>query len=165
MMNRPIEAVVIRATLKRSALGERVYDDVVLRRRDGSELRLGRVTAARRLGDVLAPGREGRFDFHDVMGTQGLHAFAPIGGVTTIAFPLLVERIFALLAIVNIVIVSAWLADDGLLALVPLMLGIAATAAWATWRGCREAVLHDLKYESRVAAIRSHRQAVMQRSA
>ncbi len=164
MMNRPIDAVVVSATLKRAALGERVYRDVTLRRRDGSEQPLGQVTVAEKLGDVLTPGREGRFYFHDVMGAQGLHAYAPVGGSEQIAFPLLIERIFGGLALLNLLIVSGWLAAEAGLQLVPLMLGVLATTAWATTRGCREAVLHDLRYESRVAASRSHRRAVMHRA-
>lgn len=173
MMNRPIDAVVVSAALKRAAFGERVYDGVILRRRDGSETHVGRVTVASRLGDTLIPGRDGRFHFHDVMGSQGLHAFTPsrapadrnaasASAGAEIAFPMLIERAFALLAVINLAIVAAWLSTDALLPMVPLALGIAATTAWATWRGCREAVLHDFKYESRVAA-RSHRQAVLGR--
>lgn len=161
MMNRPIEAVIVAATLKRAALGERVYTAVTLRRRDGSEQDLGRVTVAERLGDVLIPGREGCFYFHDMMGTQGLHAFRPVGGTEQVAFPQLVERIFALLAFLNLALVSSWLAADAGLQLVPLMLGVIATTAWATCRSCREAVLHDLRFEGQVAAASNHRQAVL----
>ena len=161
MMNRPINAVVVSATLSRVRLGERVYRDVILRRRDGSEQRLGQVIVADRLGEVLVPGREGCFSFHDVMGAQGLHAYQPVGGTAKVAFPMLFERAFGALALLNLMLVSAWLAAEAGLQLVPLMLGVLATAAWATCRGCREAVLHDLKYESRVAAVRNHRQAVL----
>jgi hypothetical protein len=161
MMNRPIEGMVIAATLKGSAFGQSVYQDVTLRRRDGSEQPLGGVMVAARLADALRPGREGRFYFHDILGSQGLHAFQPLGGAATIAFPQLVERAFALLAVLNLALVGAWIAAEGGLQLVPLMLGVLGTTAWATCRGCREAVLHDLQYESRVAATRSHRQAVL----
>jgi|GEM_PF-4504198 len=161
MMNRPIDAVVISATLKRAGLGERVYRDVVLRRRDGVEQQLGQVTVAERLGDVLVPGREGCFSFHDVMGAQGLHAYRPAGGSERVAFPMLVERIFGLLALLNLALVSASLSAEAGLQLVPLMLGVLATAAWATCRGSREAVLHDMRFENRVSAARSHRQAVL----
>ena len=161
MMNRPINAVVVSARLKRATYGERVYSDVTLRRRDGSEQKLGQVTAAGALGDVLTPGREGCFYFHDMMGAQGLHAYRPLGGAERVAFPMLVERVFALLAILNLAMVSAFLAAEAGLPLVPLMLGVLATTAWATCRGCREAVMHDFRFESRMAASRSHRQAVM----
>lgn len=161
MMNRPINAVVVTARLKRAGFGERVYREVTLRRRDGVEQRLGQVTAPEALGDVLTPGREGCFHFHDMMGAQGLHAYRPVGGCERIAFPMTVERIFGILAVLNLALVSAFLAAEAGLPLVPLMLGVLATTAWATCRGCREAVLHDLKFESRVAGSRNHRQAVM----
>ena len=161
MMNRPIDAVVVTARLKRSALGERVYTDVTLRRRDGSEQQLGRVTAPASLSDVLTPGREGCFYFHHMLGAQGLHAYRPAGGAEQTAFPMLVERVFGLLALLNLAVVSAFLSVEAGLPLVPLMLGMLATTAWATCRGSREAVLHDLRYESRLAAARNHRQAVM----
>jgi hypothetical protein len=161
MMNRPIHAIVVSARLKRAAFGERVYADVTLRRRDGSEQQLGQVTSPEALGDVLTPGHEGCFYLHDMMGAQGLHGFRPVGGAETVAFPMLVERAFALLAILNLAMVSAFLAAEAGLPLVPLMLGVLATTAWATCRGCREAVLHDFRFESRLAASRSHREAVM----
>lgn len=164
MINRPINAVVVTARLKRAALGQRVYRDVTLRRRDGSEQQVGTVTVAETLGDVLTPGREGCFYFHDMMGAQGLHGYRPVGAAERVAFPMLVERIFGLLAILNLVLVSAFLAAEAGLPLVPLMLGVLATTAWATCRGCREAVLHDLRFERRVAAARSHRQAVLGRA-
>jgi len=161
MMNRPIEGVVVSATLKRAALGERVYRDVTLRGRDGSELQLGLVSVAEPLGEVLVPGREGRFSFHDMIGAQGLHGYRPTGGAERIAFPMLLERVFALLAAINLMLVSAWLAAEAGLQLVPLIVGVLATMAWASCRGIREAVLHDCKHESRVASARSHRQAVL----
>jgi len=161
MMNRPIDAVVVSANLKRSGLGERVYCDVVLRRRDGSELRLCQVTVSNKLGDVLVPGREGCFSFHDMLGSTGLHAYRPVGGPERVAFPMLVERLFAALAVINLLMVSVWLASQAGLQVVPLMVGVLATMAWATARALREAVLHDFKYESRTAAVRSHRQAVL----
>lgn len=161
MMNRPIDGVVIAATLKGRAFGQRAYHDVTLRRRDGQEQRIGGIMVAERLGDVLIPGREGRFFFHDVMGSQGLHAYQPIGGEVRLAFPMLVERAFALLALLNLALVAAYISMDGALQIVPLMVGVLGTTAWATCRGCREAVLHDLKYESRVAASRSYREAVL----
>lgn len=160
MMNRPVDAVIVSATLKRVALGERVYNDVVLRRRDGCEQRLGQVTAADRLGDVLVAGREGCFHFHDLLEAQGLHAYRPLGGDEQVAFPMLVERVFGLLALLNLSLVAGWLAAEAGLQLMPLMVGVLATMAWATCRGIREAVLHDLRFERRVAAARSHREAV-----
>ena len=165
MMNRPIDATLVSATLKRCALGERLYGDVTLRRRDGTEQRIGRVTVASRLGDVLTPGQAGRFFFHDVMGAQGLHAFAPVNGPTRIFFPMLVERTFALLALLNLCLVSGWLAYNGVLQILPLTLTVVATAAWAACRGCREAVLHDTRYEGRVAAASTHREAVLRKYA
>jgi hypothetical protein len=161
MMNRPIDAVVVTARLKRAALGERVYTDVTLRRRDGVEQQLGRVTVPAALADVLTPGRQGCFYFHDLLGAQGLHAYRPVGGTERTAFPMLVERVFGLLAFLNLALVSAFLAAEAGLPLVPLMLGVLATTVWATCRGSREAVLHDLKFERRLAASRNHRQAVM----
>lgn len=161
MMNRPIEGVVISATLKGSAFGQRVYQNVTLRRRDGAEQAIGGVMVAARLSGALTPGQEGRFYFHDIMGSQGLHAYEPVGGKVVLAFPKLVERVFALLALLNLAMVGGWISADGGLPLVPLMLGVLATTAWATCRGCREAVLHDFKYESRVSASRNHRRAVL----
>ncbi|HEY0115034.1 MAG TPA: hypothetical protein VGB54_04875 [Allosphingosinicella sp.] len=161
MMNRPIDGVVVSARLKASAFGQSVYADVTLRRRDGAEQSLGGVMVSDRLSEVLTSGTAGRFFFHDIMGSQGLHAFEPLGGAARIVFPMLVERVFGLLALANLAIVAAWLSANSELQFVPLMLGVLGTIAWATCRGAREAVLHDFKYESRIAASRSHRQAVL----
>lgn len=165
MMNRPIEGVITAATRKASAFGQTVYRDVTLRRADGVEQKLGGVMVAAKLEQALQPGSEGRFFFHDVMGSQGMHGFAPRGGKTELAFPKLVEHVFAALALVNLGLVAAWISAEGALQLVPLMIGVLATTAWATCRGLRQAVMHDFKYESRVAAARTHRQAVFGRHA
>lgn len=161
MMNRPIDALVVSAALKRSAFGERVYRDVVLRRRDGAEIRMGQVSVSNQLGEVLVPGREGCFSFHDLLGATGLHAYRPVGGQERVAFPMLIERLFAWLAIANLMLVTAWLASQAGFQLVPLTVGVLATMAWATCRALREAVMHDFKYESQAACTRSHRQAVL----
>jgi hypothetical protein len=161
MMNRPIEGVVIAGTRKGAAFGQSVFRDVVLRRRDGVEQKLGGVMVASSLDHALVPGAEGRFFLHEMMGSQGLHGFEPAGGTTQLAFPKLVERVFAVLAFINLALCGAWISATGDLQLVPLMVGVLATTGWATCRGCREAVLHDFRFEDRVAAARTHRQAVL----
>ena len=160
MMNRPIEGIVKSARLKHAAFGEHVFTDVVIRLRDGSEREIGKVSAASDLADVLTPGREGCFYFHDVMGAQGLHAYRACGEAEHVAFPKRIERMFFIVALLNLGMVSVYLSGEWGLPLVPLTLGVMATCAWAFMRGSREAVLHDLRYESRMAA-RSHRRAVM----
>lgn len=160
MMNRPIEGTVARAQLRHVAFGEHVFRNVVIRLRDGSERELGRVSAASDLADVLTPGREGCFYFHDVMGSQGLHAYRAMGEKEHVAFPKRIERMFFIVALLNLGMVSVYLSGEWGLPLVPLTIGVMATAAWAIMRGSREAVLHDLRYESRMMA-RSHRRAVM----
>lgn len=160
MMNRPIEGVVQSARLKHAAFGEHVFTDVVIRLRDGSARELGKVSAASDLADVLTPGREGCFYFHDVMGSQGLHAYRAKGEKEHVVFPKRIERMFFIVALLNLGMVSVYLSGEWGLPLVPLTLGVIATAAWAIMRGSREAVLHDLRYESRMMA-RSHRRAVM----
>lgn len=162
MMNRPIDGVVLTARLTRATFGENVYRDVVLRRRDGSEVEIGQVRVAGQLGQVLVPGREGRFHFQAWMGVQGLYAYAPAGRSAAVAFPMHAERGFALLALLNLAMVAAWLAAEAGLPLLPLTLGVLATSAWATCRASRETLTHALKYEHRAAAARrSHRAAVM----
>ncbi len=160
MMNRPVEGTVLSARLKHAAFGEHVFGDVVIRLRDGSEREIGKVSAANDLADVLTPGREGCFYFHDVMGAQGLHAYRASGETEHVAFPKRVERMFFIIALLNLGLVSVFLSGEWGLPLVPLTLGVMATAAWAIMRGSREALLHDLRYESRMMA-RSHRRAVM----
>lgn len=161
MMNRPMEGVVIAATMRGGALGQRSYRDVALRRTDGSEQRLGNVLVAEKLGDVLVPGRTGRFYFHDILGSQGLHAFQPAGETARLAFPKLVEHMFALLAALNLALVSAGISMSGELQMVPLTLGVLGTTAWASCRALRQAVLHDFRYERQLGGARSYRQAVM----
>jgi hypothetical protein len=95
------------------------------------------------------------------MASQRIHAFAPVDESPRVAFPMLVERTFALIALLNLVLVSIGLAYQTGLPVLSLMLGVAATAAWAACRGSREAVLHDLRQEGRVAAAASHRHAVL----
>lgn len=160
MHHSPIEGRMVAATLSRSFAGERVYRGVVIRRRDGADQRIGRVTVPAQLADVMAEGSEGRFFLHDVMGSRGLHAFAAADGSPRTAFPRLTEIVFAVLAAFNLLIVAVALTYEAGLPIVPLALGVLATSAWAACRGTREAILLDFG-NRRYAAARTHRQAVL----
>lgn len=161
-MNRPIEGIVTAATLRRRLLGHSFWRDVTVRRADGTEVRFARLTTAARLDAALAVGKAGRFHFHDLVGVQGLHAFAETDGRETAnAFPKLVETAFAGLALLNLGLAAGWMSLSGVLSPVPLATGVLATMAWATCRGARQAILHDLKFDNRLAARRTHRAVVM----
>jgi hypothetical protein len=162
MMNRPIEGIVTSATLVRRLARHSFWRDVTLRRADGTEVNFSRLTVATPLEAALAQGTAGKFHFHDIVGAQGLHAFSAAGrGEPVQAFPKLVEHLFAGLAVLNLALAAGWISLGGVLAPVPLTTGVLATMAWATCRGARQAVLHDLRYENRLAARRTHRAAVM----
>lgn len=151
MMNRPIDGRIMQARLVRARFGQRVYSEVAIRRHDGTSITLGKIVAARALADALVPGQEGRFYFHDILGAQGLHGHRRTDGTEIHDFPVGMEWALAALALVNLIVAGACLNSAAGLCLLPLVLGVMALIGWIASRACRQAILHDLNHERRVA--------------
>lgn len=147
MMHRPIEGILTVARLKRSLLGQSVFTDVTVRRFDGSHERIGDIVLSDRLRDALVPGASGRFYFHDVAGTKGMHGFKPAGGTARMAFPTLHERIFAAFGGLNLALAIGWLLLTGNLRLLPLLVGVLAMTGWVIYRASRQAIMHDSQHD------------------
>ena len=147
MMHRPIEGTLMVARLKRSLLGQSVYSDVTVRRMDGTQEAIGDIVISAKLRDALVPGASGRFYFHDIAGTRGMHGFKPAGGAARMAFPVLHERVFAAFGALNLVLAVGLLLLSGELRLLPLLVGVLALTGWVIYRASRQAILHDSEHD------------------
>ena len=147
MMHRPIEGTLMVARLKRSFLGQSVYTDVTVRRMDGSHEPIGTIVIADQLRDALVPGASGRFYFHDIAGTRGMHGFKPAGGAARMIFPMLHERMFAAFGGVNLLLALGLMLLSGDLRLLPLLVGVLAMTGWVIYRASRQAIMHDSEHD------------------
>ena len=147
MMHRPIEGTLMVPRLKRSLLGQSVYSDVTVRRMDGSQETVGDIVISDKLRDALAPGASGRFYFHDIAGTRGMHGFKAAGGAARMAFPMLHERVFAAIGGLNLMLAITLVLLTGELRLLPLLVGVLATTGWVIYRASRQAILHDSEHD------------------
>ena len=148
MMHRPIEGTLMVARLKRSLLGQSVYREVTVRRGDGRQEAIGDIVISNKLRDALVPGASGRFYFHDIAGTRGMHGFKPGGAAAArIAFPMLHERVFAAFGGINLMLAAALLLLTGELRLLPLLIGVLAITGWVIYRASRQAILHDSEHD------------------
>ena len=143
MMHRPIEGTLMVARLKRSLLGQSSYSGVTVRRMDGSQEAVGDIVISDKLRDALVPGASGRFYFHDVAGTRGMHGFKPAGGAVRMVFPMLHERMFAAFGGLNLALALGLMLLTGELRLLPLLVGVLAMTGWVIYRASRQAILHD----------------------
>ncbi len=147
MMHLPIEGTLMVARLKRSLLGQSVYSDVTVRRMDGTQEAIGDIVISDKLRDALVPGASGRFYFHDIAGTRGMHGFKPTGGAARMAFPVLHERVFAAFGALNLALAVGLLLLSGELRLLPLLVGVLALTGWVIYRASRQAILHDSEHD------------------
>jgi len=147
MMHRPIEGTVMVARFKRSVLGQSSYSDVTVRRMDGSHETFENVVVSDTLRDALVPGQSGRFYFHDVAGTRGMHGFKPACGAARMAFPVLYERMFAAFGALNLLLALGLMIVTGDLRLLPLLVGVLAATGWVIYRASRQAIMHDSEHD------------------
>ena len=147
MMHRPIEGTLTVARFKRSLLGQSVYDEVAVRRMDGSHEKFDNVVVSDELRDALVPGASGRFYFHDIAGTRGMHGFKPAGGAARMIFPVLHERIFAAFGALNLTLAIGLMLMGGELRLLPLLVGVLAMTGWVIYRASRQAIIHDSEHD------------------
>jgi hypothetical protein len=154
MMNHPIEGTLVQARPRSRWFGQQSFDAVVVRRADGSEAEIGRVSVPVELAGAMAPGSRGRFYFHDVLGQQGMHGFKPLNGAARGAFPRLAEDAFGALTMINLVILATMLTLDGNLRLMPALMAALGTTLWIALAASRQAIVHDFEFEEGVAKAR-----------
>lgn len=148
MMNQVIEGMIVRAEPRRGRFGQQAFDAVTVRRADGSEARIGRVSVPAELASAMAPGTHGRFFFHDVMGRRGLHGFKPEKGAVRGAFPRMIEDAFGALTMVNLVILATMLTLDGNLRLMPAMMAALGATLWMAFAASRQAIEHYFNFDA-----------------
>ena len=104
-----IDGTITTARLKRPLFGGATYTDVTIRQHDGDQRRIGSMMVLNDMKQAMAPGARGRFYFHSVLGTKGIHGFRPTGGAGRGSFPgrwVVMTLIFGLL---NLSLVASWL--------------------------------------------------------
>lgn len=148
MMNHPIDGTLVQATPRGGLFGQAAYDGVTVRRADGREVRLGRVSVPAELAEAMVPGTEGRFFFHDIAGTKGMHGFKSAAGPVRGAFPRLIEDAFGALTMINLLMLATLLTLDGELRLLPAMMAALGATIWVIFAASRQAIMHDFNFEA-----------------
>lgn len=125
MAHRAIDGTLTVARLSgMPVLGGATYRDVTFKRADGREERIGRMLVLDDLRPVMVPGTRGRFYFHDVGGTRGMHGFRAPSGEAYGSFPLRWERMMALVGLLSLVTALTRLAFDGSFPMLQFSLGV-----------------------------------------
>ncbi len=104
-----VDGTITIAKLKRPLLGGAVYTDVIVRQDDGDQRRVGALMAHRDMRQAMVPGARGRFYFHNVLGSKGIHGFRAAGGQSLASFPGRWAGIFLSLGALNVALVAFWL--------------------------------------------------------
>lgn len=105
-----IDGIITTARLKQPLIGGATYTDITIRQDDGDQRRIGAMMVLNDMKHAMAPGARGRFYFHNLLGTKGIHGFRPAGGTGIASFPgrwIFVTLAFGLL---NLSLVAGWLA-------------------------------------------------------
>ena len=161
MMNHPIDGMLSNATLQRSMFGQLSYRDVAIRRSGGSQVTFARLSVPAELRQLMEPGTQGRFFFHEVVGFEGLHGFASEDGEVRKAFPRLIEDAFGALTMINLVMLATMLSLDGNLRLMPALMAALGATIWIMFAASRQAIVHEFDFKAGVARTRrrsgSHR--------
>lgn len=104
-----IDGRIAVARLKRPLLGGGVYTDIVIRQDDGDQRRVGTLMVHSDMRHAMVPGARGRFYFHNVLGSKGIHGFRAAGGQGFGSFPGRWIGIFGSLGLLNMALVAFWL--------------------------------------------------------
>ena len=145
MSHQYVDGTLVVAKLKRSLLGGAIYADVTVRDREGGRTNLGTILAADAMRHAMVPGRSGRFYFHDLLGSKGVHGFRPLAGKASAHFPRRWEVIGWALGSLNLLTALSWLLLDG------------SFAIWAGSFGMVGIVMALLFRSERGAAMRAYR--------
>lgn len=104
-----IDGTITIAKLKRPLIGGAVYTDVTVRQDDGDQRRIGALMVHTDMRHAMVPGARGRFYFHNVAGSKGIHGFRPKGAQANGSFPGRWAGIFLALGLLNMALVAFWL--------------------------------------------------------
>lgn len=155
-----IDGTIKVAKLKRRLIGGAVYTDVALRENAGSERRIGTLMVLDDMKHAMVPGGGGRFYFHDVLGTKGVHGFRPIGGQARGSFPGRWEAMFLTLGLLNLALVAGWLMLDGRIAWLAACFGLASMVTTGLFAATRMAAMRAYRDDDpRIRADREPRAA------
>lgn len=104
-----IDGTITTARLKRALIGGAVYTDVTVRQDDGDQRRIGAMMVLNDLKHAMAPGARGRFYFHNLLGTKGIHGFRPGHGEGRGSFPGRWVATSLIIGLLNLSLVAGWL--------------------------------------------------------
>jgi len=104
-----IDGTITTARLKHRLIGGAVYTDVTVRQDDGDQRRIGSMMVLNDLKHAMIPGARGRFYFHNVLGTKGIHGFRPLAGAGLGSFPGRWIVMTLIIGLLNLSMVAGWL--------------------------------------------------------
>jgi hypothetical protein len=136
MANILIDGTITKAELRRAALGQSIFETLSIRARDGSEHSFKKLIVPNALKDLLVPGVNGRFYLHSFVDQKGLQGIRTAHGAHY-AFPRNAERLFAVMALLNLFVLITWLMLDGEVRMLPTMFGGLTAACWFGLRSVR----------------------------
>lgn len=140
-----VDGTLVIAKLQRGVTGGAVYEDVTVRRDDGTHEAIGTVLAADEVKSAMVPGSRGRFYFFDVLGASGIHGFRPVNGKACAYFPYRWDMMTTGLGVINLLVALGWWTVEGSFAPVATIFGLIGL------------VIGTLFFTTRTAAMRSYR--------
>jgi hypothetical protein len=139
------DGTIVVAKLKRKLIGGAVYTDVTVRREDGSHRNIGTIMALEGMWPAMVPGTRGRFYFHDVLGSKGIHGVRPVGGQAHFYFPYRWDLMTIGMGSLNLLMALGWWLLAG------------SFAPFATALGLLCLTLGGLFIRTRIGATREYR--------
>jgi hypothetical protein len=140
-----VDGTLVVAKLKRRLIGGAVYTDVAVRREDGTHRKIGTVMALDDMKPAMVPGTRGRFYFHEMLGSRGIHAIRPVGGKAHAYFPYRWDLMSGGMAALNLMMALGWWLLAG------------SFAPFATALGLLCLIMSAMFLRTRIGAMRDYR--------
>jgi hypothetical protein len=140
-----VDGTLVVAKLKRRLVGGAVYTGVTVRREDGTHRAVGTIMALDDMKLAMVPGTRGRFYFHEVLGTKGIHALRPVGGTAQLYFPRRWEVMSTGLGALNLLMALGWWLLAGSFAPLAALLGLLCLATGFMFLRTRIGAMRDYR--------------------
>ena len=130
-----IDGTVEEAVPGRSARGITVFKSIRFRGDDGSSRTVTKAVVKRPVADEIAPGAKGRFYLFNAFDMKGIHGVRTPDGRAVYEFPGGTnQKLFLVIAIINVFWIVVMLALEGGLPLLGVALAVIGTAGWIFMR-------------------------------
>lgn len=153
MAQHVIDGTIEAIAQKRTALGRPLFESARFRMGDGSVRTVGKFVATHEVATALRPGASGRFYFFKVLDQSGVHAVRTLDGHAISGFPKTIETLFAVMGLLNALVVGAGLALDGGLRMLALLIAAACIAVTFIARQARAAAERQFQADAPGARI------------